>query len=221
MTALIVILSIVLLIVLICLIPADLLVKYDHEKLYAQAKIGPVRLSLYPPKPKDEAKEFRKREKKRKKQEKAKKKKQKKSGAAAAPEKKKKKFSRDMIKPLLRAAKDLLGGLRRKLIVRNLTLHVTYGGEDAAEAAINYGRAWAMIGCIMPILENTFRLQKRDVDARLDYDLKKMMLFLQLEIRLRIGAAIGLALRIGFRLMRDLSKNKNDKAVQNNESSSL
>ena len=106
---------------------------------------------------------------------------------------------------------------------KHLTLHVFFGGRDAAKAAIGYGRAWAMIGAMMPVLENTFRIDERDVGAYLDYELEEPRLLLDLDVRMHIGTALVLALGAGVRLLGIFTKTKEikKKAVQANEPSSL
>ena len=60
-----------------------------------------------------------------------------------------------------------LGDLRRKLRVEVLTLFVYFGGgDDPAKNAIAYGRAWAVIGSITPLLDQLFVIQKRRIEPR-------------------------------------------------------
>ena len=76
--------------------------------------------------------------------------------AAKAPEEKKKTSvipgGLDGIFSLVQLGCDVLGDFKRKLRVEKLMLHVTFGG-DAARAAINYGKAWAAIGALTPMLD--------------------------------------------------------------------
>ena len=63
---------------------------------------------------------------------------------------------------LARLAADTLGNLRRKLRMEELMLRVRFGGgDDAAKTAILYGRAWAVIGALLPCLERIFVIKKR------------------------------------------------------------
>ena len=67
---------------------------------------------------------------------------------AEAP-KEKKKFQippRAQLEEYLHLLLEVLGRFRRRLVVRKLKLHAVFGGNDAADAALNYGRAWAAMG---------------------------------------------------------------------------
>ena len=110
-------------------------------------------------------------------------------------------------------ALSTLGDLRRKLRVEELTLHVTFAGDDPADAALHYGQAWAAVGALMPALDRLFVIKKRDIQPILDYNEKKMKLDAQLVLTITIGRAICLALRALVRFLK-LWLNKK-KAVSN------
>ena len=192
------------LVILVLALPAAVLLRYEAGVLQVRLRVGPVNVTVYPPRPAKPAKKPAKGAKAPK------------SPKAAAPKAKSggKKLTRGQIQDLIKLALDLLGKLSRKLLVKHLTLHVFFGGRDAAQTAIGYGRAWAVIGAMMPVLENTFRIDERDVGAYLDYEL---------EVQMRVGTAIRLALGAGLRLMKVFSQSKQTKkkAVQANEPSSL
>ena len=101
---------------------------------------------------------------------------------------------------LLRFLSDVLGDLRRKIRLNELTLHVRFGaGDDAAKTAIRYGRAWAIIGVVMPHLERIFVIKKRDIGAELDYNVdEKMAADAHMVLTITIGRALALALRAGI-----------------------
>lgn len=195
-------------------LPVAALVRYEDGALRVRLQVGPVTATVYPRRPAKPKKVSRKRPAKAK-------------NSAAAPKAAAgsggKKLSWQQIRAMIDLALDLLGRIRRKLLVKHLTLHVFFGGRDAAKAAISYGRAWAMIGAMMPVLENTFRIDERDVGAYLDYELEEPRLLLDLDVRMHIGTALVLALGAGVRLLGIFTKTKEikKKAVQANEPSSL
>lgn len=146
---------------LIGCIPLGLDAQYQEGTFLLRAKIGPFWLSRIP------------RRKKRK-------------GTAAAEEKPDAPAKKTLLTlpagsasetwELLRFLSDVLGALRRKIRLDELTLHVRFGaGDDAAKTAIRYGRAWAIIGVVMPHLERIFVIKKRDIGAELDYNEKENM----------------------------------------------
>ena len=194
-------------------LPAAALVRYEDGALLVRLRVGPVTVTVYPRRAAAAKKTPRKRPAKVKKS----------AAPKTAADSGGKKLTPQQIRALISLALDLLGRLRRKLLVKHLTFHVFYGGRDAARAAIGYGRAWAVIGAAMPVLENTFRIGERDVGAYLDYELEEPRLLADLDVQMRVGTAIGLALGAGLRLLGIFTKTKENKkkAVQANESSSL
>lgn len=195
-------------------LPVAALVRYEDGALRVRLQVGPVTATVYPRRPAKPKKVSRKRPAKAKNSD---------AAPKAAAGSGGKKLSWQQIRALIDLALDLLGRIRRKLLVKHLTLHVFFGGRDAAKAAIGYGRAWAMIGAMMPVLENTFRIDERDVGAYLDYELEEPRLLLDLDVRMHVGTALALALGAGVRLLGIFTKTKEikKKAVQANEPSSL
>ena len=180
---------------LIGCIPVGTDVSYLGGVLTVKAKIGLLRLTLLPKKPKKPQKQ--KKSKKSKKKPKPEKPKEKKkpqplSGGISG------------VMELLQFACDTLGDLRRKLRMERLELHVRFGaGDDAAKTAISYGRAWALIGTMLPMLERIFVIKERDIGAELDYNKEeKMTLDARLCITITIGRALALALRAGIRFLK-------------------
>lgn len=191
-------------------LPAAALVRYEDGALSLRLRVGPMTVPLYPPRPKGPSRRAGSRKPPEK------------PAAQAAPAGPKK-LSRRQIGVLVRVARTILGRLRRKLLVRRLIFRIRFGGRDAAQAAIGYGRAWAVIGAVMPVLENLLRIGDRDVGADLDYGLEQPQLLLDLDVRLRVGTALVLALQAAFLLLKELTQSKQTtkKAVQVNEPSSL
>lgn len=203
MTWWMIVLLIVGILFLIGCIPVGASVLYQDAVLTVLAKIGPIQLQLLP-----------KKEKKQKKPKKAKKtKKSGKKDEAAQPEKKKGlPFGAGTLLELLELLCRTLGDLRRKLRVNTLRLHVVYGGDDPAKAAIDYGRSWALIGALTPYLDRLFVIKKRDIRPVLDYNTDKMKIDAHLTITITIGRVLALALRAGVGFLKIMNERK--KAVQ-------
>ena len=203
-----IVLAVILLVLLVLLaLPVAVTVQYDNGDALIRAGIGPCRKPVRPARV-GRQKDGRPCGKKQR-------------GAGKAPAAPAgKKLTKAQLRPLIRLTLEVLGELRRKLLVRELTLLVTFGGADAAQTAIRYGQAWAVIGSVMPVLENTFRIRRRQVEARLDYSETEIRTMLKLELCLRMATGLLLALKAGSRALRIILQNKK-KAVQANESSSL
>ena len=187
--------------VLIGCIPVGVDARYGAAGVFLAAKVGPFRLQLLPQKP-----------------EKKKKKPVKKQQPAAKPaekqpaEKKKNPLlsgGLDGLMQLLGLALDTLGELRRKLRVNELTLRVTVpGGGDPAKAAMSYGRAWAAIGALTPVMERLFVIKKRDIRPELDYNETQMKADAHLVTTITIGRSLALALRAGVGFLKILNERK-------------
>ena len=196
---------------LIGCIPVGVDAGYSTEGYYVKLKIWLLRIALLP----RPEKPTQKKKKPAKKAEKAEK--------TAAPEKEKKKSSfisggLDGIFSLVQLGCDVLGDLRRKLRVEKLTLHVRFGG-DAAKAAINYGRAWAAIGALTPMLDRVFVIRERDICPELCYEQAGMTVEARLVMTITIGRVLSLALRAGVKFLKFMANNK--KGGAKNEPSSV
>lgn len=183
------------------LIPVGVDAGYGADGYFVKLKIWLLRATLLPQREKQKKPKKQKEEKKR-------------EEAPAKEGEEKKKFSLpggiDGIFAIVNFACDVLGDLRRKLRVEKLYLHITFGGsDDAAKAAINYGRAWAVIGALDPMLNRIFVIRERDVQPELRYDQQGMRAEARLILTITIGRALSLALRAGvgaIKLMKELKK---------------
>lgn len=198
MTWWMIVLLIAAVLVLIGCIPVGVDAGFDGE-LRLSLKIGFIRLRLLPAKPKRPRKEKAPRPAKKKPAEKK----------PAAP--KKPLFSGDPgeLRALLQLAVQTLGDLRRKLRVEVLTLLVYFGGgDDPAKSAIQYGRAWAILGGITPLLDQLFVIQKRQIEPRFRPNEQKMRVEGRLVLTMTIGRALALAIRAGLGFLRIVSNKK-------------
>lgn len=166
---------------------------YDSSGPVAELLIGPIRYRLYP----------RKRKKKAQPSPEA----QSASSKGDSPAKQEKKGGKlsDFL-PLLRVATDFLGDLRRKIRVKQLKMHLCMAGSDPCELGINYGRAWAAVGNIMPQLERIFVIQKRDVQVHCDFTGNQTTISLQVAVTITIGRLLGLVVRYGWRALKEYLK---------------
>ena len=129
---------------------------------------------------------------------------------AAQPEQKKFKIPGgfDGLLRLANLALSTLGDLRRKLRVEELTLHVTFAGDDPADAALHYGQAWAAVGALMPALDRLFVIKKRDICPILDYNREQMSVDAHLILTITIGRALALGLKAGLGFLKLLNDSK-------------
>lgn len=163
---------------------------YEASGPVANLLIGPLRIALYPRAKKEKAKP-------------AKKKKEAATQKEVAPRTEKKGGSFADFLPLVHVATDFLGDLRRKLRVKQLEMLLCMAGGDPCDLAINYGRAWAAVGNLMPQLERFFVIKKRDVQVSCDFTQTKSTIYFRADITITLGRLLGLLLRYGWRACKE------------------
>lgn len=99
---------------------------------------------------------------------------------------------------------DFMSSFRKKLRVNNLTLKLILAGDDPCDLALNYGRAWAALGNLMPMLDKIFVVGKRDCEIECDFTATQTLVVAQMELTIRFGRLISLGLVYGFRLLKEL-----------------
>lgn len=117
--------------------------------------------------------------------------------------------------PFARLGLELLEDFRRKLRVNFLRLRLTLAGEDPCDLAVNYGRAWAALGNLMPRLERALVIRKRDVEIQCDFQAEETTVVFAMDLTMTLGRLLGLALGYGLRALKLFLTMK--KAVQTNE----
>lgn len=189
------------------ILPLGVSARYGGEGALLRVIAGPVRLTLFPRK---------KKEKKPKPPPKA----DKQSGSEEeslpkppqplkqeppADRKEKGGSLRDFL-PLVKVALNFLGAFRRKLRVSRLELKLILAGGDPCDLAVNYGRAWAAVGNLMPRLERLFVIKKRDVEVECDFTASETLVIARLDLTVTLGRLLGLAIVYGVRALKEFLK---------------
>lgn len=180
--------------VLLGCLPLGISIVYDVTGPVANLLAGPLRITLYP----------------RKKKEKAKTVKQDKTNKTVKQEKtspvEKKGGSYTDFLPLVRMVAELLVDFRRKLQIKRLEMLLCMAGGDPCDLGINYGRAWAAVGNLMPQLERLFVIKKRDIQVQCDFTGSKTTIYVWADITITLGRLIGLVFRYGWRALKEYLK---------------
>lgn len=165
-------------------------VEYSRSGVLIRLRAGPLRIRVYPPRPKKaDGQEKPKRVKKKPKPEEEQP--EPKPGGQLGP-----------LKAALPVVADAAGQLRRKVRVDRLLLDVTAAASDPAAAALAFGGVNAAIGMIWPLLENNFNIGDRRIRTRVDFNLTEPEIYLYGSFSLRLGQAAALALRLGIRFLK-------------------
>ena len=110
--------------------------------------------------------------------------------------------------PLVKLVFRFLGDLRRKLRLDVLELKLIMAGGDPANLAINYGRAWAAVGNLMPQLERFFVIKKRDIEIECDFTASQTLVIARLDLTSTLGRILSLVLLYAIRALCEFLKIK-------------
>ena len=172
----------------LAVLPLGFRAVYRESKSGVWLLIGPFKLRVYPGKPKKD-----KPEKKAKPQK------------AKQPDTKQEKGGtyRDFL-PVVRTILEFLEHFRRKIRVNDLQLKVILSGDDPSDLAVNYGRAWAALGNLMPQLERFFVIKKRDLEVECDFTSDTTLIYAKADVTITVARALHLLGRYGIRVLKDL-----------------
>ena len=196
-------------VLLLGLLPIGVRIRYNSEGIAVKILAGPVKITLLP-----------RHNKKRKKKEASQ---QEQTGDAAeclpeSPKQPKEKKGKGAKKetggsltdflPLVKVALDFLGDFRRKLRLDNIYLRLIMAGNDPCDLAVNYGRAWAAVGNLMPQLEKWFVIKKRDIEVECDFETSKTLVIARLDLTITVGRLLLAAVKFAVRALIEYLKLK-------------
>lgn len=105
--------------------------------------------------------------------------------------------------PLLELLVDLLSDFRQKVRINNLKLKLVLAGNDPCDLAINYGRAWAILGNLMPHLEKAFIIKNRNLEVECNFVSDRVLIEANADITITVGRLLRLGLKHGFRIVKE------------------
>ena len=210
--------------VLLAILPLGVSVHYNADGAVVKIILGPLKITVVPGKKKPP---------KAKKEKKEKPKKQKKSpkpaekprqvgadGPTADPKPQNKEQGGSILDflPLVKTLFDFLGDFRRKLRLNNLQLKLIMAGGDPYNLAMNYGKAWAAVGNLMPKLEQWFVIKKRDIEVECDFVATKTTVIAHMDLTITLGRLLAAVFTFLFKaLVQFLQIKKKRKGGANNE----
>ena len=192
---------------LLAILPLGVRIRYDADGPLVKLILGPVKMTVYPL-PKKEKKENKPKEKMEPKE---KKRDPHKTAQLSGQEKAKKETGGSLTDflPLVKTALDLLGDLRRKLRVDDLYLRFILADSDPCDLAVNYGKTWAAVGNLMPVLERFLVIKKRDVEVACDFTASETRVIARVDITITLGRLFALAVVYGIRVLKEFMEIKN------------
>lgn len=186
----------------LAILPLGVRVRYNDAGFLLKVIAGPLRITVFPRKKKP-----KKQKVKQKKQEAEKKSESTVSvdkppqppNPTSGPSEKGGSLTRFL--PLVKLGLKFLGDFRRKLRVDNLYLRLILAGDDPCDLAVNYGRAWAAVGNLMPQLERLFVIKKRDIQVECDFTAEEISVIAHVDITITLGRLLTLAVVYGIRVL--------------------
>ncbi len=175
--------------------------KFGPEGFRAYVMTGPIKIQLFPAKPKDKTKTVKPPKEKKKKEK-----------PASSDEEKPGTVGR--ILKLLPTVAEAAGALKRKIRIDHLVLTVIWGAEDAASAALGYGKANALLGMIWPLLDNNFKVKKCDWQIDVDYGKTSPEFTADAAITITVGQLISFAVHYGVKLLMNWSRSGKRSVIQ-------
>ena len=196
--------------ILLAVLPMGVSVKYNAAGALVRLILGPIKITLFP-RPKKEKKEKKKKES-AKKQEQPSKDLPQNPKPPAKPKEEKSKEEKggswtDFL-PLVQEARRFLGDFRRKLRVDVLEMKLIMAADDPCDLAVNYGRAWAAVGNLLPQLERLFVIKKRNIQVECDFTASKTLVIARLDLTITLGRLLAAVVVFGIRALKEFLKFK-------------
>lgn len=106
--------------------------------------------------------------------------------------------------PVVHTIYSFLGEFRRKIRVKRLELKVVLAGDDPADLAMNYGRAWAALGSLTPQLERLFVIKKRNLEVECDFTAEETLIYARIDATLTVVRTLHLLSKHGIKIIKQL-----------------
>ena len=120
-----------------------------------------------------------------------------------------KKIEKDSIEGFLAILKtilDFVTEFRTKLWVRRLHLKLILASQNPCSLAMNYGRAWAILGNLMPVLERYFRIKKRNLEVECDFTATETVVQADVDLMIPVFRIASLLVRYSLRGLKQILK---------------
>ena len=81
---------------------------------------------------------------------------------------------------------NMLKRIRKRLLIKELTLYYTSAGEDPANVALQFGAANAAIETIVPMIKRNFRIRRLDLKTAVDFESLKPGIYAKASISIAV-----------------------------------
>ena len=196
--------------VLLAMLPLGASVRYDSDGVLVRLIVGPVKITMFPRPKKKRPPQKKEHKEKKKAPASAKQESSKQTGKPDGMTQDKQKSGgpwTDFL-PLVKVGLDMLGSFRRKLRVNVLELKLILAGDDPCDLAVNYGKALAALGNLLPRLERVFVIQKRNLEVECDFTANETLVIARLDLTITLGRLLSLGAVYGIRALKVFLKMK-------------
>lgn len=187
MTVWLILLIIAAVLILLAKLRLGVRVSYGPQGLGVKLRVGAIPIQVLPAKKKKPAKQKKKKKKKKKPRPKP-------DIKALLP----------LIRALLPVGKEAMLAMGERLYIREIKIHLIWGEEDPADAAIHYGYAWGGVEAGLSFLEANRPLGRRDVSLELDCRRTKPVFDLALELSVKLGQILAVGIPAGIQALKIL-----------------
>lgn len=142
-----ILLCLLLLVILVLLLRVSFIVSYDEDGILAYIRVLFFKIKIPPEKKKPKAVK-----------------------KETPPKKEKKGGSLKALKEIILSALKTLGPAVRSIRIDKLSGKITIASDDAFKTAMTFGSAAAGVGILLPVLENNFKIKKKDIEVNADFD---------------------------------------------------
>lgn len=188
-------LIVLLALVLLGLLPVGIYASYDRGGAVASLIIGPFRIRLYP-----KQSSSKKRNKRSVKTDSAK------DGANANESQNKQPGTLAEFREIARLVLNFLSDFRRKLRIRNLEFKIILAGNDPCDLSVNYGRAWTVLGSLMPQLERLFVIKRRNLEIECDFLAEQSLVEARIDMTITVSRLLRIVVYHGLPGLRKYNK---------------
>lgn len=175
---------------------------YSQAGLTAWARLGPVRLKLWPRKEKPAGKKAKPAK-----------------PPKASPEKESTPpgGALDYARELVPLALEAAGQFRKKLRVDHLELEVRAGARDPADAAMAYGCANAALGALWLPLNEAFSIKDGSARVKLEFESETTTVYAAGSLSLKLGQVLWLGVYFGLKGLKKLAAVKGRRSTKDKE----
>ena len=133
-----------------------------------------------------------------------------------AAKKKKLEETIDLVKLLVKSAGKPVKRLISHIRINDFCIDITASGEDAAKAALNYGKINIAVNSLLTFLYQFVKLRVKKVNIGVDFESGETKFALYCKVKMRISTALGCGIWFLFRMLK-LSLKKNNQKEENNQ----